>query len=55
MRPTSRHFARSTAVPKVCARSSIEQWFRYFQNVAAFPQMAVEGGDVREMIDFVNT
>jgi limonene 1,2-monooxygenase len=32
----------------------IEQWFRYFQRVAAFPQMAVEGGDVREMIDFVN-
>jgi limonene 1,2-monooxygenase len=33
----------------------IEQWFRYFQGVAAFPQMAVHGGDVREMIDFVNT
>ena len=32
----------------------IEQWFRYFQQVAAFPQMAVEGGKVREMIDFVN-
>src|ERR1700709_1453321 len=32
----------------------IEQWFRYFQKVAAFPQMAVEGGDIREMIDFVN-
>ena len=24
----------------------IEQWFRYFQKIAAFPQMAVEGGDV---------
>ncbi|GAB3279299.1 LLM class flavin-dependent oxidoreductase [Parasphingorhabdus pacifica] len=32
----------------------IEQWFRYFQKVAAFPQMAVEGGDVREMVDFIN-
>jgi limonene 1,2-monooxygenase len=32
----------------------IEEWFRYFQKVAAFPQMAVEGGDVKEMIDFVN-
>jgi limonene 1,2-monooxygenase len=32
----------------------IEQWFRYFQKVAAFPQMAVEGGDVREMIEFVS-
>ena len=33
----------------------IEKWFRYFQKVAAFPQMAVVGGNVREMIDFVNT
>lgn len=32
----------------------IESWFRYFQKVAAFPQMAVEGGDVKEMIDFIN-
>jgi limonene 1,2-monooxygenase len=32
----------------------MEHWFRYFQKVAAFPQMAVEGGDLREMIDFVN-
>jgi limonene 1,2-monooxygenase len=32
----------------------IEQWFRYFQTVAAFPQMAVGGDNVREMIDFVN-
>ena len=32
----------------------IEEWFRYFQKTAAFPQMAVEGGDVKEMIDFVN-
>ncbi len=32
----------------------IEQWFHYFQAVAAFPQMAVGGGSVREMIDFIN-
>lgn len=32
----------------------IEQWFRYFQSVAAFPQMAVNGANVREMISFVN-
>ena len=32
----------------------IEQWFRYFQKVAAFPQMAVEGGDIREMIEYIN-
>ena len=32
----------------------IEQWFRYFQAVAAFPQMSVPGDSVREMIAFVN-
>jgi limonene 1,2-monooxygenase len=32
----------------------IEQWFRYFQSVAAFPQMPVSGDTVRQMIDFVN-
>lgn len=31
----------------------IEEWFRYFQKTAAFPQMAVSGGDVKEMIDFI--
>jgi limonene 1,2-monooxygenase len=33
----------------------IEAWFRYFQQVAAFPQMVVLGGNVREMIEFVNS
>lgn len=32
----------------------IEEWFRYFQQVAAFPQMDVRGNNVREMIDFIN-
>jgi limonene 1,2-monooxygenase len=32
----------------------IEPWFEYFQAVAAFPQMAVGGSNVREMIDFIN-
>jgi len=32
----------------------IEQWFHYFQDVAAFPQMAVPGKNVKEMIAFVN-
>jgi limonene 1,2-monooxygenase len=32
----------------------IEAWFRYFQKVAAFPQMVVEGGDIKEMIGFIN-
>lgn len=29
-------------------------WFDYFQNVAAFPQMAVPGSNLKEMISFVN-
>jgi limonene 1,2-monooxygenase len=32
----------------------IEQWFNYFQKVAAFPQMNVQGGDLKAMIDFIN-
>jgi limonene 1,2-monooxygenase len=32
----------------------IEQWFQYFQSVAAFPQMVMPGANVREMISFVN-
>ncbi|MQA14008.1 MAG: LLM class flavin-dependent oxidoreductase [Pseudonocardiaceae bacterium] len=33
----------------------IKQWFDYFQEVAAFPQMGVEGNtDIRQMIDFIN-
>jgi limonene 1,2-monooxygenase len=32
----------------------VRRWFRYFQKTAAFPQMAVEGGDIKEMIDFIN-
>ena len=32
----------------------IEQWFRYFQSVAAFPQMAMGGTNVAEMISYIN-
>ncbi len=32
----------------------IEQWFHYFQAVAAFPQMAMPGNNVKEMISFIN-
>jgi len=32
----------------------IEQWFNYFQAVAAFPQMAMPGSNVKEMISFIN-
>lgn len=33
----------------------IEHHFKYFQNVAAFPQMNLPGNNVREMVEFVNT
>ncbi len=40
------------------ARKDVEygmgQWFHYFQDVAAFPQMAVDGTNLTEQIDFVN-
>ncbi len=40
------------------ARRDVEygmgQWFSYFQEVAAFPQMAVDGSNLNEQIDFVN-
>ena len=32
----------------------IEHWFQYFQAVAAFPQMAVPGNNIKEMISFIN-
>ena len=32
----------------------IQQWFHYFQEIAAFPQMALPGDNVREMIAFIN-
>ena len=32
----------------------IEHWFRYLQNVAAFPQMALNGNNLQEMISFIN-
>ena len=48
------HLAETEAQARKDVEYGMEQWFRYFQHVAAFPQMAVEGGDLREMIDFVN-
>lgn len=48
------HLAESEAEARKDVEYGMEQWFRYFQNVAAFPQMAVDGGNLAEMIDFVN-
>ena len=48
------HLAESKEEARRDVEYGIEQWFRYFQNVAAFPQMAVDGGNIDEMVDFVN-
>jgi limonene 1,2-monooxygenase len=48
------HIAETEEQARQDVEYGITQWFRYFQNVAAFPQMAVEGGDIDEMVNFVN-
>ena len=48
------HLAETEEQAKEEVKYGITQWFKYFQNVAAFPQMAVDGGDIDEMIEFVN-
>ena len=48
------HLAETEEEARRDVEYGITQWFRYFQNVAAFPQMAVEGGDIDEMVAFVN-
>lgn len=48
------HLAETEEEARRDVEYGIAQWFRYFQNVAAFPQMAVEGGDIAEMVEFVN-
>jgi limonene 1,2-monooxygenase len=48
------HLAESDRQAREDMTYGMEQWFRYFQDVAAFPQMAVLGSKLNEMIDFVN-
>lgn len=49
------HCAETTEQAYRDVEFGIEQWFKYFQTVAAFPQMAVTGTTVAEMIAFVNS
>lgn len=49
------HLAESDRQAREDMTYGMEQWFRYFQDVAAFPQMAVLGSKLDEMIDFVNS
>ncbi len=48
------HLAETEEEARRDVEYGIAQWFRYFQNVAAFPQMAVDGSNVDEMVEFVN-
>lgn len=48
------HLAETEEQARKDVTFGITEWFRYFQHVAAFPQMAVEGENVDEMIEFVN-
>ncbi len=49
------HLAETDEQARKDMEYGMPQWFEYFQHVAAFPQMAVEGGNLKEMIDFVNS
>ena len=48
------HLAETEEQARRDVQFGIADWFRYFQHTAAFPQMAVEGENVDEMIEFVN-
>ena len=48
------HIAETEAQAREDVQHGMVDWFRYFQKVAAFPQMAVEGENIEQMIDFVN-
>ncbi|MFW0793404.1 LLM class flavin-dependent oxidoreductase [Gordonia sp. CPCC 205515] len=47
------HIAETEEKARKQVEYGIEQWFDYFQHVAAFPQMAVSGSRLTEMIDYV--
>ena len=48
------HVAETDEQARADVRFGIEAWFRYFQRVAAFPQMTMPGDRVDEMIDVIN-
>ncbi|MGH7805112.1 MAG: LLM class flavin-dependent oxidoreductase, partial [Candidatus Binatia bacterium] len=47
------HVAETREQAEKDVEHGIVDWFRYFQQVAAFPQMAVEGNERAEMIHFI--
>ena len=48
------HIAETDEQARADVRFGIEPWFRYFQKVAAFPQMTMPGEQIEEMIDTIN-
>ncbi len=48
------HLAETEEQARKDVEYGIVQWFKYFQDVAAFPQMAVDGANIDEMVEFVN-
>ncbi len=48
------HVAETEEQARADVRFGIEPWFRYFQKVAAFPQMTIPGDQVDEMINIIN-
>ena len=48
------HIAETEEQARADVRFGIEPWFRYFQKVAAFPQMTIPGDQIDEMINIIN-
>jgi limonene 1,2-monooxygenase len=48
------HIAETEEQAREEVRFGIAPWFRYFQKVAAFPQMTMPGDEVDEMIGIIN-
>jgi limonene 1,2-monooxygenase len=48
------HIAETDKQAREDVKFGIESWFRYFQKVAAFPQMTMPGDQLDEMIDIIS-
>jgi limonene 1,2-monooxygenase len=48
------HIAETDRQAREDVKFGIESWFRYFQKVAAFPQMTMPGQQLDEMIDIIS-
>ena len=48
------HIAETDKQARDDVKFGIESWFRYFQKVAAFPQMTMPGQQLDEMIDIIS-